>query len=437
MDNEKEKFMLINAGSSSLKFKLYDVKKQEVVSGIFERVGDPKSNYTIRFNGKKINKEVYIKDHTEAANTMIRELLENNIIDDINEISAVGHRVLLGGVRYTHPTLIDDELIKFVESKTDLLPLHHVPQLAAIRATQEVLPNTPMIAAFDNSFHHTMPDKNTHFSIPEKYFREYGIQRYGYHGISYQYITQKMQEYFDIDRVNLIICHLGSGSSVCQIKDGQSYNTSMGFTPLDGVVMGTRCGSVDASVLYYLIIKEVEKMMKLSGKKLSANDVLRKVKETFLQLNLESGLTGLAGKNDFRDITDLIALGNYEAIRAYEKLKESVESYIYAYHGNLRGEVDAIVFTAGIGENAIDLRADIADDISYTIKTKLDPKINSSIGGGNALKEGMISTPDSQIPMFVVPTNEEIKILEAVIDIYKTIKTREQKGTYQKKIGTR
>ena len=411
-----EKYLLINAGSSSLKFKLYEMpERKEIVNGVFERIGDVKSNYTLKFGGKKINKNELINNHTDAANIMVKELLDNHFIDDVSEIAAVGHRVLLGGGKYKESIMIDEEALEFIESLCPLVPLHHPGQLAGIRAMQNVLPETPMIAVFDNAFHQTMPDKNSHYAIDERWYRKHGICKYGFHGISYQYITEYMQKALGKRNVNLIVCHIGSG-----------------LTPLDGLVMGTRCGNVDASVFYYMFVKTMLEK-RSNGEEPNAEDV---VQEIYRKLNLESGLKGLSGVNDFRDIERLAKIGDYEAIRARDMLKDSIIKYISYYNAELRGNVDAIVFTAGIGENAPKLREDIMNELSYTMPIKLNKEENSEIAGFKDKKSGIISTDDSKFPVMVVPTDEEYIILRDTYEIYQNLK-QEKESSFQKKIGSR
>ena len=431
--DEKEKYLLINAGSSSFKFALYEMPdNKEIVNGVFERLGDVKSNYTLKYDGKKVNKQMPINDHTVAANIMMKELLSNNFISDVNEIAAVGHRVLLGGGKYNESIIIDDEAMEFIESLCSLVPLHHPGQIKGIKAMQDVLPNVPMIAVFDNAFHNTIPDKNSHYAIDERWFRKYGIRKYGFHGISYQYITETMQKYFNKRNVNLIVCHIGSGASVCCIKNGRSYDTTMGLTPLDGVVMGTRCGNVDASVFYYMFVKTMLEK-RSNNENPNAEEV---VQEIYRKLNLESGLKGLSGNNDFRDIERLAQIGDYEAIRARDMLKESIIKYISYYYAELRGNVDALVFTAGIGENAPKLREDIMSELEYTMPIVLNKEENNQIAGFKDKKSGVISTDGSKFKVIVVPTDEESIILKDTYELYQQYKV-EYKDNFQKKIGVR
>lgn len=424
-----EKYLLINAGSSSLKFALYEMpERREIVNGVFERIGDAKSSYTLKFEGKKVSNEVPIQDHTEAANTMLKVLIDNNFIEDINEIVAVGHRVLLGGGKYNEPVLIDDEVMDFVTRLCDLVPLHHPGQIKGIKAMQNVLPETPMVAVFDNAFHWTIPDKNSHYAIDERWNRQYGIKKYGFHGISYQYITENMQKRLDKRNVNLIICHIGSGASICCVKNGKSYDTTMGLTPLAGLVMGTRSGDVDASVFYYMFIKTI--IEKRSAKEeVNAEEI---VKEIYRNLNLESGLKGLSGVNDFRDIERLAGIENYEAIRAREMLKDSIIKYIMYYLAELDGNVDGLIFTAGIGENAPMLREEIINKLSHVIPVSLNKEENDNIAGFKEKKEGIISGDNSKFKIMVIPTNEEYIILRDTYEIYQDLK---KEKAYQKVLG--
>lgn len=413
--DKKEKYLLINAGSSSFKFALYEMPgDKEIVNGVFERIGDERSSYTLKYNNQKVSKNAPIKNHKEAAFTMIDELLNNNFIADVNEIASVGHRVLLGGEKYKEPTIIDEELMEYITELSELVPLHHPGQIAGIRAMQEVLPNVPMVAVFDNTFHRTMPAENYHYAIDERWLNKFGIRKYGFHGISYQYITETMQRYFNKRNVRLIVCHIGSGASVCCIRNGQSFDTTMGLTPLAGIVMGTRCGDVSADALHAMFMKE-KKLQESLGVKVDGVALENKI---YRQLNMESGLKGLSGNNDFRDIERLVKVGDYEAIRARKMFINSIIKYISYYYSQLHGSVDALVFTAGIGENSDSLRRDILNEISYTIPVELNDEENKIIGGRNEKKSGVISTADSLFPVMVIPTNEESIILRDTYELY-------------------
>ena len=426
MENtNSEKYLLINAGSSSFKFALYEMPGgKEIVSGVVERIGDAKSSYTLKSHGKKKNYAMPINNHTEAAQVMIKALIDGKFINDVSEINAVGHRVLLGGGKYDEPVLIDDEVMDFITRLCDLVPLHHPGQIAGIKAMQNVLPETPMIAVFDNAFHATMPDKNSHYAIDERFNRQYGIKKYGFHGISYQYITEYMQKALERRNINLIICHIGSGASICCVKNGKSYDTTMGLTPLDGLVMGTRCGNVDVSVFYYMFIKTMIEKRSL-GENPNAEEV---VKEIYRKLNLESGLKGLSGVNDFRDVERLASIENYEAIRARDMLKDSIIKYVSYYNAKLKGNVDAIIFTAGIGENAPKLREEIVEELSYTMPFTLNKEVNDKIGGASDKKEGVITTSDSKVPVVVIPTNEEYIILRDTYEIAQNLKKEQERS---------
>ncbi len=279
------KYLVINAGSSSLKFSLYDMPDStRIVNGIVERIGND-SSYTLKFEGGKIQDSVDVSNHSDAVNVMLAVLLKNNFISNVSDIKGVGHRVLHGGEFYSDSVLIDDDVIKNISDLTKFGPLHHPGELAGIYGMMSVLPNVPQVAVFDTAFHQSMPDFNYRYAVPNSWYYNDGVRKYGFHGTSHKYITQMMRDYYVKDNVNLIICHIGSGASLSCIKDGKCFDTSMGLTPLDGVVMGTRSGSIDPSIVEY-ICKEHN---------ISVADAIS-------LLNTKSGLLGISGFNDFRDI---------------------------------------------------------------------------------------------------------------------------------------
>ena len=397
----KEKYLTINAGSSSLKFSLYDMPEaKEIVNGYIEKIGNQDSFYTLKYNGKKEEKRKVIMNHTEAVSTMLEELLANHFINDISEIKGIGHRVVHGGEFYSSSVLIDDEVLKNIEELTKLVPLHHPGEIAGIKSMQLCLPDVPQVAVFDTAFHQTMPDENYMYAVPYNWYEENGVRKYGFHGTSHKYITETMQKHFNKEDVNLIVCHIGSGASISCIKNGKSYDTTMGLTPLDGVVMGTRCGTIDSSIIEY-ICKE---------RNISVGEVLN-------ILNKNSGLIGISGKNDFRDLEAEANKGNEKAILAIKMLKNSIVKFIAQYYFELNGDIDALVFTAGIGENAISLRQDIVNSISNPMNVKLDTNNNDNIARFRDNQEGMISTPDSKFEIWVIPTDEEYMILKDTYEI--------------------
>ena len=401
-----EKYLTINAGSSSLKFSLYNMPETvEIVNGYIEKIGNEDSFYTLKYDGKKLEKKKIIMNHTEAVQVMLMELLENNFINDISEIKGIGHRVLHGGEFYSESVLIDEDVLNNIKSLTKLGPLHHPGEIAGIESMQSVMPNVPQVAVFDTAFHQTMPKESYMYAVPYEWYTENGVRKYGFHGTSHKYITETMQNQLEKENVNLIICHVGSGASMCCVKNGKCHNTTMGLTPLDGLVMGTRCGTIDSSIIEY-ICKE---------RNLS-------IEEVNTILNKKSGLLGIAGKNDFRDLEQLANNGDEKAKLAIKMLQNSITKFIAQYYVELEGKVDAIVFTAGIGENGISLRANIVNAISNALDIKLDKEANSNIAKFKENQSGLISTNDSKIKVFVIPTNEEYMILKDTYEISQKVK---------------
>ena len=389
------KYLVINGGSSSLKFSLYSMpEEKELINGYIEKIGAKDCFWTLKINGEKITHAKELKNHTEAVEIMMKELIDNNIISSVDEIKGVGHRVLHGGEFYSDSVLIDDEVLNNIVDLTKLGPLHHPGEIAGIKAMRESLPEVPEVAVFDTAFHQTMPEENYKYAVPEEWYEKYSVRKYGFHGTSHKYIAETMIEKLNKKDANLIICHIGSGASISAVKDGKCYNTTMGLTPLDGLIMGTRSGSIDPSIIEYVV--------KSTGKT---------VEEVTQDLNKKSGLLAICGKNDLRDIEDLIAAGDKKAKLAIDMFANSIIKYIADYYFELEGDVDAIVFTAGVGENDIDLRKQIVDKISKPLNIKLDEKRNDSIARFRSEREGIITTDDSKIPVYVVPTNEEIMIL--------------------------
>lgn len=402
-----EKYLIINAGSSSLKFSLYLMpEKEEIVNGNIERIGEEGSFLTLKYNGKKEEKQASIKDHTEAIRFMLNELLANNFIESIDEIKGIGHRVLHGGEKYKESALINDEVIKDIKDLTKLGPLHHPGEIKGIESMIQELPEIPQVAVFDTAFHQTMPMENFMYATPFSWYEQNGVRKYGFHGTSHKYITEKMQQYFHKDNINLIICHIGSGASISCIKNGLSYDTSMGLTPLDGLIMGTRSGSIDPSIIEYISKEE-----NLS------------IKEITHMLNKESGLLGICGKNDNRDVEQLYFANDKKGILAMNMLKNSIVKYIAQYYMELEGNIDALIFTAGIGENGILLRKLVVEAIEKATNVKLDNSKNDNIARFKEHKEGKISTDDSSFEILVIPTNEESMILQ---DTYNCIENRKK-----------
>ena len=381
MDN---KYLVINGGSSSLKFSLYNDKKEELVNGYIQKIGLEDSFYTLKYDGKKIEKSCKISNHVDACSVMISELLDNGFIFDINEIAGIGHRVLHGAEFYNESVLIDDEVINNLKSIIDLGGLHLPGEISIIEC---------------------MKSDRYIYPIKYEYYEKYGVRKYGFHGTSYNYINNVMKEKLEIENPNLIVCHIGSGASVCAIENGECVDTSMGLTPLDGLMMGTRSGSIDPAIVDYLVKK--------TGKS---------VDEINDELNKQSGMVGLCGKSDLRDVDELINKCNKKAILAMKIYINSIIKYIAEYYFLLQGDVNAIVFTAGVGENNSYVRREVVNYISNIIGSKLNNEMNDSIASFKNIKEGIITTDDSRCPVYVVPTDEESMILTDTIRLTKNDK---------------
>ena len=389
------KFLCVNAGSSSLKFQLFDMPSEKVIiSGYIEKIGLEDSFWTTKVNGEKIKGAKYLKDHNAAVEVLIDELLEHNAVKSLDEIKGIGHRVLHGGEKYSDSVIITDEVIKDIKDLTKLGPLHHPGNLAGIEALKKVLPNVPMVAVYDTAFHQTMPKENFLYPVPYEWYLKYGVRKYGFHGTSHKYITTVMKEKLKKDDVNLIICHVGSGASISAIKDGKCFDTTMGITPLDGLMMGTRSGAIDPSILEY-VCKE-------SGESIS--DITN-------TLNKKSGLLGVCGFSDCRDVENAAKDDDDRAVLALNMYNDRIAKYIADYFIELGGKVDAIVFTAGVGENGIQVRKSVIDRLS-PIGLEIDEKANDEIASFKDKHEGIISSKKSSIPVWVIPTNEELMIIK-------------------------
>lgn len=396
------KILCVNAGSSSLKFQLVEMPEEKlIISGYIEKIGLKDSFWTTKVNGEKIKGERYLKNHKEAAEVLIEELLKHKAVESLDEIKGVGHRVLHGGEKYSDSVIITDEVIQDIKDLTKLGPLHHPGNLAGIEAIQKALPGVPMVAVYDTAFHQTMPKVNYMYPVPMEWYTKYGVRKYGFHGTSHKYITLKMKEKLGKDDVNLIICHIGSGASISAIKDGKCYDTSMGITPLDGLMMGTRSGAIDPSILEYVSKESGESLEDLT------ND-----------LNKKSGLLGISGYSDSRDVEAARAAGDKNATLALDMYNDRIAKYIAEYYIKLDGEVDALVFTAGVGENGIEARKEIIRRLN-ALGIKVDEEKNSKIASYKNENEGIISSDDSSVPVYVLPTNEEIMIIK---DTYNLVK---------------
>ena len=374
------KILSVNAGSSSLKFTLIELPEEKVIiSGTFEKIGLPDSFYTIKYNGNKDRKEVLLNDHTDAVKYLLDELINYKVINSYDDIDGVGHRLVHGGDKYTESVIIDDDVLDTVEKLVPLAPLHNPANLVGVRSFKEVLPNTPMVAVFDTAFHQTM-DKE------EFLYERYGVRRYGFHGTSHRFICEKMYDMLGENK-KIINCHIGNGASICAIKNGKSIATSMGFTPIAGVIMGTRCGDIDVGLIPYV--------MNSTGKKFD---------EVITDLNKKSGVLGLTGvSSDMRDVEEGYNNRDPRCITAINMYAKKIVDYIVMYNALLEG-ADYITFTAGVGENSDVMRDLIIKRLNF-MGVKLDPEKNSTRG-----INGIISSEDSTIKVCVIPTDEELMI---------------------------
>ncbi len=386
------KILVINAGSSSLKYQLIDMDtKQVMAKGLCERIGIEGSMLNHTVNGKKIQLPTEMKNHAQAIQAVIAALLdkEHGVISSMNEISAVGHRVVHGGEKFSGSVIITEAVKKALEECIDLAPLHNPPNLTGISACEEAMPGVPQVAVFDTAFHQTMPPASFLYAIPFEYYEKCKIRRYGFHGTSHKYVAGRAASLLgkNIEDLKIITCHLGNGSSITAIDGGKSVDTSMGFTPLAGLLMGTRCGDIDPAIVTFLMEKE-----HLSPEEMDAI------------LNKKSGVYGLSGvSSDFRDVEAAANGGNKVAKVALDMFAYQVKKTIGSYAAAMGG-VDAIVFTAGIGENNNVLRASVAEGLEF-LGVQIDAEKNNVRG-----QEIDISTPDAKVRMMVIPTNEELAI---------------------------
>ncbi|WP_078555491.1 acetate kinase [Bacillus alkalicellulosilyticus] len=384
------KIMAINAGSSSLKFQLLDMPEETIVTkGIVERIGLNDSVFTIEVKGEKQENILDIPDHSVAVKILLDKLTTLHIIETLDEIDGIGHRVVHGGEKFNDSVMITDEVLKGIEEVTELAPLHNPANIIGIQAFQEVLPNVPSVAVFDTAFHQTMPEKSFLYSLPYDYYKNYGIRKYGFHGTSHKYVSQRAAELLDrpIEHLRLISCHLGNGASIAAIDAGKSLDTSMGFTPLAGVTMGTRSGNIDPALIPYIMEK--------TGK--TATEVLD-------ILNKNSGMLGVSGfSSDLRDIEQEAKKGNERAQLALEVFTSRIHKYVGSYAARMNG-VDAIIFTAGIGENSVTIRERVLQGLEF-MGVYWDPSLNQVRG-----KEAFINYPHSPVKVLIIPTNEEVMI---------------------------
>lgn len=390
------KIIAVNAGSSSLKFQLLNMPEEhEITSGLVERIGYDNAVFTIKIDGKKVKKETPVPDHKVAVELVIEGLLEHKVIASLDEITGVGHRVVQGGELFKDSVVITDQVVKDIESLNDLAPLHNPANITGIEAFRELLPNVIQVAVFDTTFHQTMREDAYLYAAPYEWYKKYGVRKYGFHGTSHQYVSERAQELLGNKDAKIIVAHLGNGASLCAVDGGKSVDTSMGLTPLEGIPMGTRSGNIDPAVL--MLVSEKEN---------------KTYEEVLNDLNKSSGYLGVSGiSNDSRDIVENMLQGHYRATLAHRIQIKRIADYIGSYYVYMGG-LDAICFTAGIGENAPEVRKDVINAIKV-LGITLDEEENQKRG------ERMISTADSKVKAFIIPTNEEVMIAREVLRLNK------------------
>ncbi|MEW6978204.1 MULTISPECIES: acetate kinase [Bacillus] len=389
------KIIAINAGSSSLKFQLFDMPEETVLTkGLVERIGMDNSIFTISVDGEKKTEITDIPDHAVAVKMLLEKLTEFNIIKDFSEIDGVGHRVVHGGEKFSDSVLLTDEAIDEIDQLSELAPLHNPANVVGIKAFKQILPDVPAVAVFDTAFHQTMPEQSYLYSLPYDYYKNFGIRKYGFHGTSHKFVTERASELLGrpLEELRLISCHLGNGASIAAVEGGKSIDTSMGFTPLAGVAMGTRSGNIDPALIPFIMEKTGH----------TAEEVLS-------TLNKKSGLLGVSGlSSDLRDIEEATEEGNDRAEVALDIFASRIHKYIGSYAARMNG-VDAIIFTAGIGENSSEVRARVLRGLEF-MGVYWDPSLNNMRG-----EEAFISYPHSPVKVIVIPTNEEVMIARDVM----------------------
>lgn len=389
------KIIAINAGSSSLKFQLFEMPSEEVITkGLIERIGLDDAIFSISVNDEKIKEVTDIPNHDVAVKLLLGKLTELGIIQSLDEIEGIGHRVVHGGEEFNDSILITEDVLNKIEDLSELAPLHNPANITGIKAFQQVLPNVPAVAVFDTAFHQTMPESSFLYSLPYEYYEKFGIRKYGFHGTSHKYVSERAAELLGrpVEHLRLISCHLGNGASIAAIEGGKSIDTSMGFTPLAGVTMGTRSGNIDPALIPYIMEKT----------ELNADEVLD-------ILNKKSGMLGVSGfSSDLRDIEQEASKGNERAELALELFGNRIHKYIGSYAARMYG-VDAIIFTAGIGENSDVIRARVLKGLEF-MGVYWDPSLNKVRG-----EEKFINYPHSPVKVIIIPTNEEVMIARDVM----------------------
>ena len=397
------KVLVLNCGSSSLKYQLIDMSNEEVLCiGLVERIGIEGSILKQEKDGVegKLIVEQPMKNHQDAIKLVLEGVVDPKFggVKDISEVEAVGHRVVHGGEKFAKSVKIDADVMKALEECIELAPLHNPANIMGIEACEAILPGVPMVAVFDTAFHQTMPKKSYLYGLPHELYTKYGVRRYGFHGTSHKYVSQRAAEMLgkNIEDLKIITCHLGNGASIAAVDGGKCVDTSMGFTPLEGLIMGTRCGDIDAAILPFLMEKEGLNAAGLSD-----------------LMNKQSGVYGMTGiSSDFRDIEGAAEKGDEKAQVALDAYVQKVQKYIGAYAAEMNG-VDVVVFTAGVGENGIEIRESIASNMEF-LGMNLDKEANKVRG-----KETVISTADSKVKILLVPTNEELMIARDTVALVK------------------
>ena len=387
------KVLVLNCGSSSLKYQVIDMDTEETMcSGNFERIGSEKAFLTHKVNGEKIKLEEPVKDHAEALKIVMDQITNSKygIIEDLNEIDAIGHRIVQGGDKYNHSVLVDDKVIKDIEELASLAPLHNTPALLGIDACKKVMPGTPMAVVFDTAFHQTLPEHRYIYPIPYEYYEKYGVRKYGAHGTSHKFVSRRIAEILEkpVEDLKIVNCHIGQGASICAIQNGECVETSMGLSPVAGIPMGSRTGDIDPSVITFIMEKENMTPAEMNT-----------------MINKKSGLLGISGiSSDNRDIETALAEGNPRAKLALDHYHYAIAAYIARCVTAMNG-VDVITFTAGVGERGCETRLEICKQLAF-LGVKIDEKANTDAFA----VEAKISSKDSKVDVYVVPTNEELMI---------------------------
>lgn len=392
------KVLSVNAGASSLKFSAYEMpEEKKLISGYFEKVGMNESFYTLKINGEKIRKEADLKDHEAAVKILVEELFNYNIVKDLSEIKGIGHRIVQGADLFDKATIIDDTVLQQISDLSLLAPLHNPSAVVGIKAFKHNVPNAIAVAVFDTAFHQTMDKVAYMYALPYEWYTEHKVRKYGAHGTSHKFLANRANEILGRTDTKIITCHIGNGSSICAVKNGKCVDTSMGFTPNAGLVMCTRCGDVDVSIIPYM-------MNRLN---LSPKDV-----DTII--NKQSGMSGVSGLGaDARDVEDAANRGEERAVLAQAMVIRSIVNYIARYYV-LMGGADAIVFSGGIGENSWDIRKGVIDSLAV-----LGIKIDDQANDHTKSKEVLISAADSSVPVYIIPTDEEIMIARETLSYLK------------------